>query len=372
MDKLLPLENAASGHRVHGFAGRPAEALSRRDNQHYFVNGRAVQDRMLSHAVIQGYANTMPKGRYPALFLFVEIDPALVDVNVHPRKTEVRFRTSGQVHDMVRDALAGALSGGAVVPDLGDLRPRPEQPADDLAGPRRAALRYLETAERQPDLPRYRSPAAPGPPKKLVEAMEAAEDGAPASRVSPLAQYRDSYIVAQDDEGLLLVDQHAAHERILFERYLAAAEENRVDVQKLLFPVTVELTPAEVVLVEREADEFRRLGFLVEPFGGNTVRLDAIPAVAGDGDPALLLRELLGEASRAHSAAADVAELRLRLVTTAACKAAVKVNDPLNRESMQRLLDDLFATSSPSTCPHGRPLLFRLPLDEIERAFCRR
>jgi DNA mismatch repair protein MutL len=191
-------------------------------------------------------------------------------------------------------------------------------------------------------------------------------------RATPVAQYRESYIIAQDEEGLVIVDQHAAHERVLFERYLAEAERNEVEVQKLLFPVTVELPPHEYLLVEKEAEELRRLGFLLEPFGGTTVRMDGVPAVTSGVDPESLLRELLGEAGRASSAASDVEALRRKLVTTAACRAAIKVNHALNRESMQALLDDLFATVSPSTCPHGRPLLFRLPLDELERAFDRR
>jgi DNA mismatch repair protein MutL len=145
-----------------------------------------------------------------------------------------------------------------------------------------------------------------------------------------------------------------------------------VEVQKLLFPVTVELAPHELVVLENEAEELRRLGFLVEPFGGGTVRLDGVPALAGEQEPEALLRELLGEASRARSAATDVESLRRRLITTAACKAAIKINHPLNHASMQGLLDDLYAAVSPSTCPHGRPLFFRLTLDELEKAFDRR
>jgi DNA mismatch repair protein MutL len=188
----------------------------------------------------------------------------------------------------------------------------------------------------------------------------------------PVAQYLDSYIIAQDGEGLVIVDQHAAHERILFERYLAQAQDNGVEVQKLLFPITVELAPHEFVILEEEAEEMRRLGFLIEPFGGRTVRLDGVPALAGEQEPEALLRELIGEARRARSAASDVESLRRRLVTTAACKAAVKLNHRLTHGAMQGLLDDLFETVNPSTCPHGRPLLFRLTLEELEKAFNRR
>ena len=224
-----------------------------------------------------------------------------------------------------------------------------------------AALRYLDAAERAP---RYETAA---PPARLPIAEDA--QAAPAKA---LAQYEDSYVVAQGPDGLLLVDQHAAHERVIFERYLAAAEAGEVRVQKMLFPVLVDLEPGERVLLEEEAPELRRLGFEVEGFGDGTARLDAVPAFAGSSDPAALLRAVLGDAARVRSSLTGVGELRRRLVTTAACHAAIKVNHPLTREGMQGLLDDLFRTANPTTCPHGRPALFRLSMEEIERAFRRR
>lgn len=187
-----------------------------------------------------------------------------------------------------------------------------------------------------------------------------------------MAQYLDSYVIARDEQGLMLVDQHAAHERVIFERYLAQAEENQVEVQRLMFPVTLELAPHEQLLLESEIDEFRRLGFMVEPFGGRTVRIDGVPALGADLDPEQLVRELLGEAARASAATSEVGELRRRLVTSAACQAAIKIHHPLAKPAMQSLLDDLFATAKPTTCPHGRPAVFRLSLEEIERAFRRR
>jgi len=187
-----------------------------------------------------------------------------------------------------------------------------------------------------------------------------------------LAQFRDSYILAQEGDDLLLVDQHAAQERVLFERFLAEAEANRVEVQQLMFPATLELAPHEMVLVERERDEFHRLGFRVEPFGEQTVRLDGVPAVAGDLDGPVLLRELLGVSADTRSAVAEIESLRCRLVTTAACRASIKVNHALTVRAMQALVDDLYATGNPTTCPHGRPTLLRLSLAEIERAFRRR
>jgi DNA mismatch repair protein MutL len=188
----------------------------------------------------------------------------------------------------------------------------------------------------------------------------------------PLAQFRDSYVIAEDRDGLVIVDQHAAHERILFERYLAEAEENRVESQPLLFPATLELPSHECVLLEEEIEEFRRLGFVLEPFGGGAVRIDSVPSVMVGLEPGAVLRELIGEAARARSAAAAAQPLRLRLVTTAACRAAIKVHRALSVAEMQELLTALMRCSSPTTCPHGRPVLFRMSLADVERAFRRR
>jgi len=409
---LLPFEGRAREMRVEGLAGRPLDAPARRDRQHLFVNGRSVQDRVLGHAISQAYGNTMPKGRYPAMFLFVEIEPSAVDVNVHPQKTEVRFRDGAAVHDLVRESIAAALSDERVLPGYTDLRPESGVAVSE------AAARFLERHQADPKAPDSRSRFRPGTPRPLAAKIDRGalpheaprpstptpdsasnSDEAEASdqdqarsgarsgdllgamaeapelaehRAVPLAQFRQSYIVAQDEQGLVVVDQHAAHERVIFERYLAEASENRVEIQRLMFPAIVELSPAERVLLEKEQEEFLRLGFLVEAFGGNSVRVEGVPALAADLDPGDVIRELLGEAGRTSAAAAGLRDLRYRLVTSAACQAAIKIHYPLGMPAMQTLLDDLYRTENPSTCPHGRPALFRLSLEEIERTFRRR
>jgi DNA mismatch repair protein MutL len=353
---------------VSGFAGRPVDASPRRDTQHVFVNGRLVVDRVLLHAVADAYGNTVARGLHPPVLLFVRLDPAALDVNVHPQKTEVRFVRPSEVHDAVRHAVASALSHGSAIPTLAELRAPAAAwpPSVGVAGVTAALERHLAVAERDEA---YAPTPRPRPASFLDDDSPAVEPG---HHAVPLAQYKDSYIVAQDREGLVLVDQHVAHERVLFERYLADAERDVVSVQRLLFPKTIELTADEMIVIEDERDEFARLGFLLEPFGGTTVKLDGVPAFAKDVAPDRFLRELVGEASKARSASSGVAELRRKLVTSAACQAAIKVNYPLQKEGMQRLLDDLFLTENPTTCPHGRPILFRLPLEEIERAFRRR
>jgi DNA mismatch repair protein MutL len=352
--KLLPFAYDEAGIRVSGLAGRPVDAERRRDAQHLFVNGRVVQDRVLSHAIAAAYGDTLARGLYPTMLLFVDIDPARLDVNVHPQKTEVRFDRGSEVHDAVRAAVAKALSHANAVPRLQDLRP---------VTPIERTAAVAESA------PRAYVPSLAAPTGWLEDDSDAAHPG---RRAVPLAQYRDSYIVAQDRLGLLLIDQHVAHERVLYERYLAEADRGEVHVQRLLFPRTIELTPDETATLEAEAAEFGRLGFLLEPFGKNAVKLDGVPAFAKDVSPDRMVRTLLGEAATVRTVATGSPDLRRKLVTSAACQAAIKVNYPLTREGMQRLLDDLFLTENPTTCPHGRPIIFRLTLEEIERAFRRR
>ncbi len=365
-EKMVPFSMERAGIGASGFAARPVDASARRDVQHVFVNGRLVRDRVLAHAIAAAYGDTLARGLYPAVILFLDIDPSRVDVNVHPQKTEVRFDRSSEVHDAVRAAVASALSHDIAVPRLRDLRPG-TTPHAPLASVAAALARYAHVAES----PRraYAPQGFDAAPSLLEEGSAAVDAG---RRAVPLAQYKDSYIVAQDKEGLLLVDQHVAHERVLFERFLEEAERGEVHVQRLLFPRTIELAADEALVFASEAEEFARLGFLLEPFGGNAVKLDGVPAFAKDVAPDRLLRELLGEAARTRSAATGADDLRRRLVTSAACQAAIKVNYPLAHEGMQRLLDDLFLTENPTTCPHGRPIIFRLTLEEIERAFRRR
>lgn len=374
--RLLDFELVADGLTIRGLAGRPADGgATRRDVQQLFVNGRLVQDRTLSHAISQAYGNTMVPGRYPALVVFVDMAPEDVDVNVHPQKSEVRFRDGSRIHQLLRAAIGDALAQAAAIPSLTDLRPKVL--GDHATAIKDATLGYLHEREsaKFDDGQCSRASGSPdrSPPVGRIRSMPFQEnptEGSDAPRY--LGQFLDSYLIATDGEGVMLIDQHAAHERVLFERYLADAELNRVEVQQLLFPLMLELSPAEAALVEREAEEFARLGFRVAPFGDRTVRIDGIPAVAGEIQTESFFRELLGEARNSVSATSEVATLRRRLITSAACQAAIKINHPLTDDAARGLLGDLSRLRSPTTCPHGRPLIFRLSLEEIERAFRRR
>jgi DNA mismatch repair protein MutL len=357
---MLPVHWEGDGLSIHGFAARPGDAASRRDQQLFFVNGRAVQDRTLMHAANAAYENVVARGKRPAMVLFLELDAEAVDVNVHPQKTEVRFREGGRIHAAVKAAIGASQAEQAATPAYATLRP-----STPLA---------LSLAEQAPPVSQATTvePVEREAVRVAVPQQESwwstDTDAAP----GVLGQYDAGYIVAQDREGLVLVDPHAAHERVLFEKYLDEAEQNHVETQALMFPVTVELSAAEALAFEQEVDEFRRLGFDLAAFGNRTIRIDGVPALTSSVDTIPLFRELLGEVTDVKSVVARPGELRKRLVTTAACHAAVKISHRLEMRAMRKLLSDLGRCDHPTTCPHGRPTRFRLTQIEIERAFGRR
>ncbi len=327
-DELIPMSWEAADLRIHGLISRPTLGRASRAFQHFYVNGRPVRSGLLAVALERPYAGRLPARRYPLAILHIELPPAFVDVNVHPQKAEVRFSQERSVYWGVSQAVEAALAGF----------PRSEGVA--IAWP-------LE--------------AAPPPARPLAE--PSAEYGRPA-RWRALGQLLQSYILAQSDEGLIVVDQHAAHEQVLFERLWAGGASS-----PLPSPVVLPLSAREAEPLEAELETLRSLGFDIEPFGGNTFVVRAIPAPLAGQPVGALLNAVLEEAAALRRGGGDPRE---RIAMRLACTAAVKAGDGLSPEEMQALLNALQEAWSPSTCPHGRPAWFLLSREEIERRFLRR
>ena len=355
---LVAVDGRSGAMRVVGLASGPSLSRSTSTDQNLFVNGRPIRDRRLLHAVQSAYATLLPRGRYPVLYLFLSIPAAEVDVNVHPAKAEVRFLRPGAVHDMVRDALLEALGVSRPFYSLG---PRDEA---RLAEPDPGAV----AAEATVAAPAER-PATPRP----AGAADGTNAGVlfDAGTLSPLAQFRDSYILASAPDGLVIVDQHAAHERVLYERFMAEHRAGRIESQRLLFPVTVEVAPAEHAIFPEARASLEELGFGIAPFGDRTLVVDEIPAFVPAGSVARLVREVLRDLLDWREAD-GIDRLRHRIVATAACHAAVTANHPLDPPRMKAIMNDLMSTDMPMTCPHGRPVLLRFSLDRLEREFHRK
>jgi DNA mismatch repair protein MutL len=388
LERLVQFELNEGETGIVGFAGEPALHRSDASMLHFFVNRRAVRDKVLMHAVREAYGDLLPKRRFPAVFVFLEMPARAVDVNVHPSKTEVRFRRPAEVHGLVTRALRGALSRSKPLASLPrekaekrSAAPTPSSQAATLESLDRALRRRRERAEPRIDFqePREAESQAEMPAQSEVAQKEAASEETEPQRfrvegidprdLVPLGQIRDSYIVVRFSGGMMLVDQHAAHERVLFEQLSRAAAGGQPAAQRLLHPLVVDLPPAQARIVESRAEDFAALGFEVEEFGPGSVALRSMPASI---DPDMAEELLSGMAADLESfGRASPEKLRKQLVISAACQGAIKINTPLSGEKMRWLLDELFRCEMPMRCPHGRPVVLTFGEDDLRRRFGR-
>lgn len=401
----LPVEDEQGGprrFRLRGFVSGPQVQRLNRNSIYLFVNGRLIRDRLLLHALSAAYHNLMPQACYPFALLFLDCYLEEVDVNVHPSKTEVRFRHGSLAHDFVRDTIRDALMAQRPVSRI----PSPAQPAavlpyseftqrvQNMTFP---ALAEMENPSALPQFTLHRPPS-PAPRFDFADAPPASEsvpDGAPRLAVPdthgplfpggvlpepeslealkdlrPLGQIHDSFIIAAGRDGLWIIDQHVAHERILFEQVLAARGRNAVETQGLLMPLVIQLTPAQQLEYARIAEELNALGFDTEPFGNRTVAVKSAPAGIGASDIEKVIFEIL-EISERELRKASLDDLRRAMAASIACRAAIKINMRLEPAKMDWLLRALAATSSPMSCPHGRPIALRYSTRDILKSFHR-
>ena len=359
---LVPFAREAGPYRASGFASRPDFTRPTTRDQWLFVNGRPVKDRALLHAITGAYHTLLPRGRFPLVLLFLEVPPERADVNVHPTKAEVKLADPRAVHELVRLSLRRALEAERPVAPLTGFCPPPlrlGEPSGDSVFPK--GSERISIALR---------PASESESVGTTHVFERTESGGLGTLV-PLAQYRESYILAADAEGLIVVDQHVAHERVLYEKLLRETRSARVSRQALLFPVSVEVGPAHFAHLVERSEALQAMGFILEPFGGTSLLVREVPSLLGKADVASLLRDLTGETG-GDGPSESLERFQDRVAAATACHAAVKVNHPLNLEKMSFLLEELSLTASPMTCPHGRPVLLRLNHRDLERSFHRR
>ena len=375
--------------RVTGFVSAPRDRRTSRDSQYLFVNRRFVRDRMIGRSLSDGYRSILPHGVYPAALLFIETPLEEVDVNVHPAKTEVRFRRQAAVADAVREAVRAALASASYVqepiatataavtftapqPRIEFVSPPPPLPVIPRAPAEPSGeeiARDIEVMIRSAQS--YQSAASAFPPLNSAEKL--AREVTPetlSANIRPLGQLEESFIIATDDEGLLLIDQHVAHERVLFDKYRALEMERRTESQQLLVPETFDLTPAQAAVFDDLAPELEKYGFELMRLSGRTVAVKAIPADLPSGEARNMLAELLDTVDPEKKSSAQET-MRDEIAASLACHAAIKVNMPLAPEKMRWLIDRLLQTSSPTTCPHGRPVILRLKTRDILKGFHR-
>jgi DNA mismatch repair protein MutL len=423
--------------RLTGFYSKPELQKLNRNSIYIFVNKRLIRDRLLMHGITEAYRNVIPPTSYPVVLLFLEMPAEEVDVNVHPAKTEVRFRQQGLVHDFVRDSLrmalvkarpaAGFLAAidgqptaspslmppaesplpGAVTPMLPDSEPVTAEGAEPFAlteaEPRPEAVRLPFSSggggfsSQRFDARKFDREAWGEAAAALFKPVEGAEGCSPGldaladgttgveaeqaeanlnqlASLKPMGQLRESFILATNEQGLWLVDQHVAHERVLFEKLLRERQVEKVERQRLLMPLLVDLKPEQMVVFARIAEELERNGFEVEPFGPQTLAVKAAPVGLEGKELERMLAEVIEQTANeggAEERGLDLGTLRSRIAASIACHAAIKVNTPLDAVRMEWLLGALAETSHPTSCPHGRPIALLYSWREILKAFHR-
>jgi DNA mismatch repair protein MutL len=410
-----PRETLPGEVRLHGFVSRPEIQKLNRNSIFIFVNGRLIRDRVVQHALTEAYRNIMPPTVYPVVLLFLEMPATEVDVNVHPSKTEVRFRQSSVLHDFIRDSVRAALMKARPVPAFmaeihaqATASPSLSPSARRLSDPEALQINEGDTAFalHSQELPPFTAtlqfgndgiaveanaavPVARFGPQTFANAALApvpiagdngcatviAEDDAPVSldslaTLKPLGQIRDSFILAVNAQGLWIIDQHVAHERVLFEKILRQRLANSPERQQMLMPLLVELTPSQMAVFAQISDELNHNGFEVEPFGVRTIAVKTTAAGVSPAEVEQMLHEILEQFEREQQSL-NLEKIRTQIAASIACHAAIKVNMPLEQNKMEWLLQELAKTDCPMSCPHGRPVVLRYSVRDIQRAFKR-
>jgi DNA mismatch repair protein MutL len=367
--QFVPVWRSDAGITVGGLIERPDAALSGPRRVQLFVDGRPFRDRAIVHAAERGYRTTVPHGARPSLLLYLKLGAGAVDVNVHPSKLEVRFAERGRVDACVEACVREALSGADSAATLDTRATLPQlrrEPAAVPAVPGESGQLAFFVAAREPM-----------PPSTIDGVAIALPDAVPVSgppepdRAPLLWQLHDSYILAETRTGLIIIDQHSAHERVLFQELMDAFDRGGQTSQRLLFPITLRLTPGEYALVEDARELFERTGFEIEPFGGRTVIMHAAPAPHPYFNAERCVREMIAELSTGSELTRSARTQYERIAMTFACKGAIKAGQRLSTSEMEQLFERLFSTDLPYHDVHGRPTVIRLSLDELERRFGR-
>lgn len=371
---LLPLEFEDEDIKLRGFVSKPSAIRSSRSWQTFIVNGRIIASRAIAKAIDNAYHALIPKSGYPLIALNIEVPQHTIDVNVHPQKTEMKFEDESRIFKAVYKAVLDAVRPKGQVGQLGQLAAQ----ADHVQQHVKKGLQELNFGQSVMNFPlREEKPAmtwqegtialAQDKSVKSVQSVVDEEEKLPTAGIIPIGQVDDTYIIAQDEDSLYIVDQHAAHERVLFDRFSAQAE--HIPSQQLLVHLILDFTTHESQIIEENLELLAGLGFGLEPSGPNQFRLMEVPADVPSSQAEEFIREVLASMEELHRPTA--AELRQAVLATTACKAAIKAGFKLNYRQMEILLQELNDTAMPYTCPHGRPTIIKFSSDELAKMFKR-
>lgn len=375
VERLLIVEEFArsSKIRVRGLIGQAGVSRQSRAQQLVFVNGRAIESPVLTAALREGYHTALMKGQFPVTFLFLDLDPAAVDVNVHPAKREVRFRDPTSVREAVVEAVRGTLESGR-----GDWQQQFQRPAEPAIPVPQQPIVAPPSEQREftePPVSRVIQSRAEGqrshPPPETWSPQEPINVASSSQQFQIIGILNKLYVLMENQDGLVLVDQHAAHERILFEELRRRMEEQGVPSQRLLLAQTFELAPRDAEWVERNAATLQKMGIGIEPFGQNAFKIDSLPTFLDVSDPVSFMRKVI-DGLKSASNGSSAMRLGEEMIAKTVCRHAVKANDPLRYLEVEKLIGDLLECDLPYCCPHGRPTMIQISHTELEKKFGRK
>lgn len=372
-DNLVEVRDNNTLAPVSGFVGNFDCLRKSRNDQYLFLNRRYINDRTLSYAIVSAFGESIPSGHYPLYVLFLDIDPERVDVNVHPTKSEVKFADQKMLYDLVRGAVKRALQSDSIIPELHRFTPGSrsfDQPRfqgtlqKDIFDYHQTRIEFTRPAGAVAAIQPWASPAptTPLPEEPAAQPPRQEEGSGPAM----VWQLQNKYILAQIKSGLAVIDQHAAHERILYEKAKKSFTRTEFSSQQLLFPHTIDLSSQDYQYVHEIMPLLEKLGFIIKTFGGRTIVLEGVPVGLRTGAEEKILLELLDEYKENLETEVDIQE---RVAKSWACRNAIMTGDKLSYEAMTALIDQLFATENPYFCPHGRPVIITLSTDELDKRF---
>jgi DNA mismatch repair protein MutL len=367
-NNLVKVEDKGTVLQIWGFVGKQDTAKKSRGDQFLFLNGRYIVNRALNHAVISSFGTIIPRGEFPLYALFLEIDPRRIDVNVHPSKMEVKFADERLIYSLLRATVKRALSSEQVIPSLSPhvaISPQPiHTPKEDYLA-QQTAIPLYEMAPKSQKFPGLETPQPQLYEKQAPIQMPPSEEKFERAHIW---QINNQYILSEIKSGLVIIDQHVAHERVLYEKALKDFEIGNPASQQLLFPHVTELTPDEYSYLTDILPFLEKIGFVVKGFGGNTVVIEGVPSGMKIKNPETILNEIIDEFKENRSNSLDI---RDNVAKSYSCKMAIKKGESLTLEEMNNLIDQLFATQSPYFCPHGRPVIINLSIEELDKRFGR-
>ncbi|MBU2591477.1 MAG: DNA mismatch repair endonuclease MutL [Nitrospinae bacterium] len=390
-ENLIRVEHAVEGKRIFGFISKAGYSRKTRDQQFLFLNNRNIRDKVVNHAVYEGLRTLFPRDRHPVYFLFLDVDPTMVDVNVHPTKLEVKFADGRSIHSLTFNAVRfGIKDSGEESTPIEDEADQPtvqnsfresgytSRPAPREAGIKEAISKYMNAHPRHSlGTKGYERRDYSTPPLRNSQTERTSSQlrlevgkGGHLSKMKIVGQIYNTFIILEGPEEMMIVDQHTAHERILYEKFMDRVNSGQVDAQEILFPARIEVSADEKDLVEKHLETLMKLGFKLEHFGGQTFTIRTMPVMLKDDDPKEAVRDLIDSLKETNKKE-TIGDILEKMITIAACRAAVKAADKLTMAEMEHLLKQLEQCRLPFTCPHGRPIVLTIDRKSILNGFLR-